>query len=67
MDMPEVRTAGLRGRRPVKPPPERFRIQYLSSYLSSPLPAPSYPVDGTAGISEYEAWVIHHPGRRGRR
>jgi hypothetical protein len=53
MDMPEVRTAGLRGRRPVKPPAERFPLQYLSSYLRTPLPAPSYPLDVTAGISEW--------------
>ena len=51
--MPEVRTAGLRGRRPVKPPAQRFPIQYLSSYLRQPLPAPTYPVDVGAGITDW--------------
>jgi hypothetical protein len=52
--MPESRTAGLRGRRPVKPPAERFKIQYLSSYLKSPLPAPSYPIDVSGGITDWQ-------------
>ena len=51
--MPATRTAGLRGRRPVKPPAERFRIQYLSGYLRTPLPAPVYPVNVTAGIPDW--------------
>jgi hypothetical protein len=51
--MPDMRTAGLRGRRPVKPPAERFPIQYLSSYLRTPLPAPAYPVDVTGGITDW--------------
>ena len=51
--MPDFRTAGLRGRLPVKPPGERFNIQYLSSYLTAPLPPPSYPVDVSAGITEW--------------
>jgi hypothetical protein len=51
--MPDVRTAGLRGRRPVKPPAERFAIQYVSSYLREPLPAPAYPVDVSAGITDW--------------
>jgi hypothetical protein len=51
--MPEMRTAGLRGRRPVKPPAERFPIQYLSSYLVTPLPPPAYPVDVSGGITEW--------------
>jgi hypothetical protein len=52
--MPDIRTAGLRGRRPVKPPAERFNIQYVSSYLSTPLPPPVYPVDVSAGITDWE-------------
>ncbi len=48
--MPSTREAGLRGRLPKKPPAERFNIQYLSAYLTSPLPAPTYPVDVTAGV-----------------
>jgi len=38
---------------PVKPPAERFAIQYLSSYLSTPLPPPVYPVDVSAGITDW--------------
>jgi hypothetical protein len=49
-----TRTAGLRGRLPKKPPAERFNIQYLTSYLTSPLPAPSYPVDVTSGITDWQ-------------
>jgi hypothetical protein len=37
----------------VKPPAERFAIQYLSNYLSTPLPAPVYPVNVTAGITDW--------------
>ena len=51
--MPDIRTAGLRGRRPVKPPAQRFNIQYVSSYLSTPLPPPAYPVDVSAGITDW--------------
>jgi len=51
--MPTTRSAGRRGRLPVKPPAERFAIQYLSSYLSAPLPPPQYPVDVTAGITDW--------------
>jgi hypothetical protein len=51
--MPDIRTPGLRGRRPVKPPAERFAIQYLSRYLRAPLPAPAYPIDVTSGITEW--------------
>ncbi len=51
--MPDIRTPGRRGRLPVKPPGQRFNIQYLSSYLTSPLPAPSYPVDVSAGITDW--------------
>lgn len=52
--MPETRAAGLRGRRPVKPPAQRFDIQYLSSYLKTPLPAPSYPIDVSGGITAWQ-------------
>ena len=51
--MPTTRSAGRRGRLPVKPPAERFPIQYLSSYLSMPLPPPVYPVDVSAGITDW--------------
>jgi hypothetical protein len=51
--MPEIRVPGLRGRRPVKPPGQRFAIQYLSDYLTTPLPAPAYPVDVTGGATEW--------------
>ncbi len=51
--MPGTRTAGHRGRLPVKPVGQRFQIQYLSSYLRAPLPAPAYPVDVTAGITDW--------------
>ena len=50
----QTRKAGLRGRLPKKPPAERFNIQYLSAYLTSPLPAPMYPVDVTAGITDWQ-------------
>ena len=51
--MPDIRPAGLRGRLPVKPPAERFNIQWLSSYLTTPLPPPVYPVDVSAGITDW--------------
>src|ERR1039458_9094818 len=51
--MPETHAAGLRGRRPVKPPAERFAIQYLSSYLAAPLPPPAYPVDVSGGVTDW--------------
>jgi hypothetical protein len=51
--MPDIRTPGRRGRLPVKPRGQRFNIQYLSSYLTSPLPAPSYPVDVSGGITDW--------------
>jgi hypothetical protein len=49
--MPATRSAGRRGRLPVKPPAERFAIQYLASYLRTPLPPAAYPVDVTGGIT----------------
>lgn len=52
--MSDARIAGLRGRRPVKPPAERFAINYLTGYLRTPLPAPSYPVDVSVGITEWQ-------------
>jgi hypothetical protein len=52
--MPDARTAGLRGRRPVKPPAERFAIQYLTSYLRTALPAPSYPIDVSGAITDWQ-------------
>ena len=46
-----VRTAGKRGKLPVKPAGERFAIKYVHEYLAEPLPAPAYPVDVSAGIT----------------
>jgi hypothetical protein len=51
--MTAERTSGLRGRLPKKPVGQRFNIQYLSAYLTSPLPGPVYPVDVTAGITDW--------------
>lgn len=47
------RTAGLRGRLPVKPPGERFAIKYLYQYLSESLPPAVYPVDVSGGITDW--------------
>jgi hypothetical protein len=44
------RVAGKRGRLPAKP----RALGYLSTYLKSPLPAPVYPVDVSAGITNWE-------------
>jgi hypothetical protein len=52
--MPDPRTPGLRGRLPVKPPGERFKIQYLTSYLKTPLPAPAYPIDVSGAIVDWQ-------------
>lgn len=49
-----ARTPGRRGRLPVKPPGERFPIRWLHQYAASgALPAPSYPVDVSGGITEW--------------
>lgn len=50
-----VRTAGKRGRLPVKAPADRYPIKYLHEYLSEPLPPAVYPVDVTGGIAP-DAW-----------
>jgi len=47
------RTAGKRGRLPVKPEGERFAISYVHEYATEPLPAPAYPIDVTGGITEW--------------
>jgi hypothetical protein len=52
--MADTRAAGRRGRLPVKPVGERFKIQYLSSYLKAPLPQPAYPVDVSGGITDWQ-------------
>jgi hypothetical protein len=52
--MPDLRVPGRRGRLPVKPPDERFNIQFLSRYLKSPLPAPAYPIDVSGGITAWQ-------------
>lgn len=51
--MPNPRSAGRRGRLPVKPPQERFPLQYLGGYLRAELPAPVYPVDVSHGITDW--------------
>jgi TIR domain len=51
--MPGTRVAGRRGRLPVAPPAERLAIRSLSSYLTTPLPPPVYPVDVSAGITDW--------------
>lgn len=45
-----LRVPGKRGRRPAKP----RALGYLSTYLKSPLPPPVYPVDVSAGITNWE-------------
>jgi hypothetical protein len=52
--MPTERKAGRRGRLPKKPVGQRFNIQYLSAYLPAPLPAPAYPIDVSAGITDWQ-------------
>ena len=47
------RKAGRRGRLPVKPPAERFPIQYLGAYMKTPLPAVQYPVDVSGAITDW--------------
>jgi TIR domain len=51
--MPGTRVAGRRGRLPAPSRGERPRIRYLSSYLTMPLPAPVYPIDVSAGITDW--------------
>jgi hypothetical protein len=52
--MSDRRVAGLRGRLPVKPPGQRFAIDYLSSYLKAPAPPPTYPIDVSGGITAWQ-------------
>jgi hypothetical protein len=51
----EHRTPGKRGRLPALAPADRFPLKYLQEYTrpGQPLPAPSYPVDVTNGVT---AW-----------
>lgn len=51
--MPDSRRPGMRGRLPKKPPAERFAISYVSAYLRTPLPPPSYPIDVSGGITDW--------------
>lgn len=46
-----TRTPGRRGRLPAKPPGQRFALRYLSDYVT--LPAPSYPIDVSGGITDF--------------
>jgi hypothetical protein len=48
-----TRTAGLRGRLPVKPEGEKFAIRWVADYAAQPLPAPAYPVDVSGGVSDW--------------
>lgn len=48
-----MRQAGLRGRKRVKGPADRFAIKFLGDYLKSPLPAPKYPIDVSGGITDW--------------
>ncbi len=52
--MAQSRQPGKRGKLPVKPPQERFNIQYLGAYMSQPLPPPSYPIDVSGGITDWQ-------------
>jgi len=48
------RTAGHRGRKPVKPEGERFAIAYVHDYTpDGQLPPPVYPVDVSSGITDW--------------
>lgn len=47
------RTAGRRGRLPVKPDGEKFALKWAHEYAAGPLPAPQYPVDVSSGISDW--------------
>jgi hypothetical protein len=49
-----MRTAGLRGRLPAKPPGDRFAIKYVGEYATQPLPAPVYPVDVSGGLTDWK-------------
>ena len=48
-----TRTAGLRGRKAVKPVGERFNIGWVHSYLPAALPPPQYPIDVSGGITSW--------------
>ena len=48
-----VRTAGRRGRLPAKTGSDKLPIGWVHSYLTTPLPAPEYPVDVSGGITEW--------------
>jgi hypothetical protein len=49
------RTPGKRGRLPKLAPAERLPLNYLHEYTrpGQPLPAPSYPIDVTSGITDW--------------
>ena len=50
--MPE-RIPGKRGRKPAKPPGDRFALRYIHDYAIAPLPAPRYPIDVSGGITDW--------------
>jgi hypothetical protein len=48
-----TRTPGRRGRLPKHAPADRLPLRYLHQYATTPLPAPTYPVDVTGGIADW--------------
>jgi hypothetical protein len=48
------RSAGERGRQAVKPAGQRLSINFLHSYLRSPLVPTKYPIDVSGGITEWQ-------------
>ena len=49
-----TRTPGLRGRLPKHPPERRYALKYLHEYAHATLPGPSYPVDVTEGVTDWQ-------------
>jgi hypothetical protein len=52
LDNPRV--PGRRGRLPKLPPDQRLPIQYAHAYMKAPIPAPTYPVDVSGGITDWK-------------
>lgn len=51
--MPE-RIPGKRGRKPAKPPGDRFPLRFIHDYAVEPLPLARYPVDVSGGITDWQ-------------
>lgn len=51
--MPQARIPGKRGRLPALPRNQRLAIKFVHEYARQPLPAPTYPVDVTGGITDW--------------